>query len=64
MKKTKLVCKECGSSNIEVKAWINPNTDKVLDSVSDEDIKDNWCNECSENVMFEKIEVEDEQRKL
>lgn len=47
-----LVCKKCGGKNIGVKVWIDPNTDIVLDTCSDGEIEDNWCNDCEIHDEF------------
>lgn len=49
-------CKECGGVNIEQKAWVDVNTDKVLDSASEGDIEDNWCRDCENHtyIIFKK----------
>jgi len=44
-----LVCENCGSSRVQTKMWVNPNTHKVFDSCSDGDDEDNWCQNCCEN---------------
>lgn len=44
-----LYCSICGSTNVETKMWVNPNTHIVSDSCSDlSEEDDNWCN-CCEN---------------
>ena len=52
MKKTIIstwVCPLCGSDNVEMKAWINPNTNSV--SYPDE-TEDCWCCDCeTHNVL-------------
>lgn len=53
----KLVCENCGGTNIMCKAWVDPNSDNVIDSCSDEDIEDNWCDDCENNVNFKLIEL-------
>ena len=45
-------CAECNGTNIETKAWIDPNDDTVLDLASDGDIDGNWCRDCNEHVDF------------
>jgi hypothetical protein len=52
LKNLDFVCSQCGKPDIEQKAWVNPNTDEVLDSCSDGDIQDNWCNVCEEHNLF------------
>ena len=47
-----LVCEECGSKDIEQKAWVNPNTLKYKDTASDGDTEDNYCNGCGCHGKF------------
>lgn len=44
-----LYCPQCGSNNVEERAWVNPNTDEISynDSVEEEDC---WCNICEKHV--------------
>lgn len=60
----KFVCAICGGTNIETRAWIDPNDDIVLDSCSDGETNDNWCRDCDSHVDFETIEIEDTQLTL
>ena len=53
---SKCVCEECGSDQVEQKAWVDLNTNDVLDSCSDGDIEDNWCRECMEHCEIKLIE--------
>ena len=39
----KLVCAKCDSDNIEMRAWVNPNTDKICDMI---DYGECYCNNC------------------
>lgn len=48
-----LVCKECGSMQLEIQAWINANTDERISYVHDDDDNDGrWCDECGEQAVF------------
>lgn len=38
----KFVCEECGSTNVEITAWVDANTNEY---VSDSDDSE-WCSEC------------------
>lgn len=42
-------CEECKGNNVQVKAWINPNTNKITDTnVGDECMNtDTWCDDCN-----------------
>lgn len=46
-----LYCPKCGSSDVEERAWVNPNTSEIRynDSIEEEDC---WCNSCEEHVML------------
>ena len=40
-----LYCADCGSSEVEMKMWVNPNTDSISDDCSDRlEEEDCWCN--------------------
>lgn len=47
MSNLKYVCGHCGSSNIQVKAWVNLNNPQIetLDYLAD-DYQDYWCSSC------------------
>lgn len=34
---TKYCCSECGGTNIQVQAWINPNTGQIIDTLESND---------------------------
>ena len=53
----KWICSKCKGTNIEVKAWIDANTEQVLDDTGIED--DTWCRDCEEHVEFDLIDYED-----
>lgn len=48
-------CKECGSTDIEQKYWVNPNTMEVGEWCEEDDC---WCNDCEDysRVYFQKTE--------
>jgi len=43
-----LVCKDCGSAEIQEKAWVSINTGKVIDTIEDESV---WCPVCEKQVQ-------------
>ena len=43
-------CQECGSENIQVKMWVNPNTNEVVDDECAEELC--WCEECEAHQGF------------
>lgn len=44
--KTVHVCPNCKSDNVRVKKWVNPNTNEIIDSASDGEEDDDWCEDC------------------
>lgn len=49
----KLYCSVCGSSNIEIKMWMNPNTKEIGDKCSDiSEEEDCWCITCEKHVKL------------
>ncbi len=52
-----MVCRECGSENVESKEWFNWKTGDS-DAISS-DSSDNWCNDCDAHV---KLEIKEEEK--
>ena len=50
-----LVCQECGSREIQMMAWVDPNTLEYASSI-DADADDQWCDACQEHVWFCSLE--------
>lgn len=49
MKKDKLVCSQCGGKNVQIRAWIDANTNKYIgDAVCDDG--DTWCEDCEDHT--------------
>ncbi|WP_195361008.1 hypothetical protein [Phocaeicola massiliensis] len=45
------VCEECGSSEVETLAWVNPNEDNsFVDFLGTDDRGNNWCRHCEEHT--------------
>ena len=44
--KTLWLCASCNSDKVEVKSWVNLNTNEISGEVSDGDDNDNWCKDC------------------
>lgn len=45
------VCEECGSSDVETLAWVNPNEDNTfVDFLGTDDRGNNWCHHCEEHT--------------
>ena len=50
-------CPECGSDNVQVKAWVRPNENaKLVDYLTDQ-ITDGFCDDCHQHVMTETVEM-------
>jgi len=48
-------CSTCGGTNVQTTAWIDPNTDRVVDCEGPLD--DNWCEDCQEHVGLDWVMV-------
>ena len=44
-----LVCSVCGGRNVQIRAWIDPNTDDYIGDCEDDDA---WCDDCGEHVRL------------
>lgn len=51
-------CTECGSTNIQIKCWVNPNTDEVNGECSNP-LKECWCEAYEELSEYECIEIDE-----
>jgi hypothetical protein len=48
-----LVCKKCGSQNVESSAWVAVNNNnRFCDYLGLEDVFNNWCCDCEEHVSL------------
>lgn len=59
MKNQKYICANCGSSDIEAKAWVKINEDNKFSSFYDETLRegaDIWCNECVDTSTLKIVE--------
>ena len=48
----KLVCETCGSSDIEVLAWVKVNEQITSYETYQDEYDDRWCNKCQEHTNF------------
>lgn len=55
MKKFK--CLVCGSTNVQIQAWINPNTKEYIESCGDDE---GWCEDCED--MMPLMEFDDDNK--
>jgi hypothetical protein len=51
----KWVCSNCGGQNIEIKKWVNPNTNEIGTDCEDEY---GWCSDCQDHHEVELIKVD------
>jgi hypothetical protein len=47
-------CSECGGTNIQVRAWIDTNTNKYISDIDDGEC---WCADCMDYTKIEEYEV-------
>jgi hypothetical protein len=47
-----LVCSECGSKNVQIKAWVYPNENNGYACDAEDDA---WCEDCDEHVSLDLI---------
>lgn len=52
--KTK-VCSICGSDQVETKAWIAVNNNRIIEEIEPDDIFNNWCPDCKEHTAIIQI---------
>lgn len=53
-----LYCRDCGSTHVLAKAWVDPNTEKFDSLVTNPpDEEDGWCENCESNVELATIET-------
>lgn len=52
----KFVCKLCGSDQITVKAWIDPNTNQVFEFCDDNGCHECHCSKCQDITEWKAIE--------
>lgn len=50
------VCKQCGSTDIEVQAWVNPNKHTIGDYLGGGLDCSCWCNECHETTTYKEAD--------
>lgn len=55
--RTKLVCTNCGSDNVQTKAWVNANTNEYISEASDGCVEDNYCENCDGHHRLELVDA-------
>ena len=43
-------CAICGSTNIQMQAWVKVNTHEYVDNIGDDN--DCWCEDCCSHTIF------------
>lgn len=62
-----LVCNQCGSTLVQQKIWIDPNTGQRMSSCGSALLEDSWCTNCEENhslVLREEYEQQNHQHEI
>ncbi len=53
---TKLYCTDCGSDEVEVIMWVNPNTYEIGEDYNcPPEVEDCWCKNCEEHVQLKTL---------
>lgn len=52
----KYVCAECGSDDIQIRQWVNPNTLEMYEWCDDENYQDCWCEHCQKITKWKTVE--------
>lgn len=47
------VCSECGSTNIQVQAWVNANTNEYVSDLHDSG--ECWCEDCMKHTKLKEV---------
>lgn len=55
-------CTECGSTKVQIKCWVNPNTNEVIDECYNP-WRECWCENCGVQTEFECVEVKEMNKK-
>ena len=50
---SRYVCSECGSTNIQVQAWVNANTNEYVDDITDN--AECWCEDCGKHTKLKEV---------
>ena len=46
----KFYCAECGGTNIQAQAWVDPNTKEFIDFMGMDDEDNCWCDTCEDHT--------------
>jgi len=56
--KTIMVCDTCGSDNVQSRVWVRPNQNNEFVDLMSEEVQDNFCDDCNQNVSTTNIEID------
>ena len=49
-------CSICKGTNVQIKQWVNPNTNEV-DNTGDIEMEDCWCQDCGEHTDLNLVKM-------
>lgn len=52
-KRKRFVCSECGGANLQVRAWVDINTNEYVSDCDDDEV---WCEDCEDFVTVKEVE--------
>lgn len=50
-----MICSHCGSDNVQLKAWVNPNKNNEFIDLSEDEI--GWCNDCDLHAVIDSVSL-------
>lgn len=56
-----LVCNECGSTQVQVLAWVDANTNEYMGELNNEKA---WCDNCEETCSLREETPEEKQKRI
>lgn len=54
-KHSSFVCSECRGNNVQIRGWIDPNTNEYISDCDDDEC---WCENCDKITTLDKVEYE------
>lgn len=52
LSRSKYCCSMCGSTNIQIQAWINANTNEYIDDIGGDEC---WCKDCGNHTKLKEV---------
>lgn len=50
------VCRKCKSNNVQQRAWVDLNTERIVDYIDDGSVENYYCEDCDEHQYVEQRE--------